>query len=157
MILLILNLVVVKNLTTKSSNKLGKEPMDTENTIVCNHVEGHVHLSNKKALYYNMKNYYESIGENPFKYIPLTYHIQDNLEDKEFERFTEEFKRLEEYDEERIETLKQEGKKKPKPTNIWIIKPGENTNRGSGIRVCNTLDQISSIGKPSKFIISQFV
>ena len=94
-----------------------------------------------------MKNYYESIGEDPFKYIPLTYHIQDNLEDKEFERFTEEFKRLEEYDRDRIETLKRDGKRKPKPTNIWIIKPGENTNRGSGIRVCNTLEQISSIGK----------
>jgi len=82
-----------KKSKTKPPIEPKKEPMDTENTIIWNHVEGHVHLSNKKALYYNMRNYYESIGENPFKYIPLTYHIQNNLEDKEYERFAEEFKR----------------------------------------------------------------
>lgn len=118
--------------------------MNTEGTIICNHVEGHAHLSNKKALFYNMKNYYESIGEDPFKYIPLTFHIKENLTDKEFERFVEEFKRLEEYDKEKAETMKKD-KKKAKPTNIWIIKPGENTNRGSGINVCNTLEQIKNI------------
>lgn len=147
---------------SRSDNKAGKngakslgvkpekEPMDTENTIICNHVDGHVHLSNKKALFYNMRNYYESIGENPYKFIPLTFHIQENLEDKEFERFTEEFKRLEEYDQDQIDN-KKDKKSKPKPTNIWIIKPGENTNRGSGIRVCNKLEEISSIGK--KYIL----
>jgi len=122
------------------------EPMDTESTITCNHLDGHAHLSNKKALFYNIKNYYDSIGDNPFTYIPLTYHIKDNLEDPEFTRFVEEFERLEKDDQEKTEALWLEKKKKAKPTNIWIIKPGENTNRGSGIKVCNTLEQIKNIG-----------
>ena len=29
--------------------------------------------------------------------------------------------------------------------NIWIVKPGENTNRGWGITVCNELDQVKGI------------
>ena len=28
------------------------------------------------------------------------------------------------------------------PENMWIIKPGENTNRGNGIIVCHTLQEI---------------
>jgi hypothetical protein len=28
------------------------------------------------------------------------------------------------------------------PKNIWIMKPGENSNRGNGIFVCNTLKEI---------------
>lgn len=131
----------------KGLPKADLEPMDTENTIICNHVEGHAHLSNKKALFYNIKNYYESIGEDPFKFIPLTYHIKENLEDKEFERFVQEFERLEQLDKENTELMWKEKKKRAKPTNIWIIKPGENTNRGSGIKVCNTLEQIKNIGK----------
>jgi len=30
-----------------------------------------------------------------------------------------------------------------KPHNIWIIKPGEITNRGTGITVLNEIDQIT--------------
>jgi hypothetical protein len=31
--------------------------------------------------------------------------------------------------------------------NVWIIKPGESTNRGNGIVVMNSLDQIASFIK----------
>ena len=82
-----------------------------------------------------MKNYYESIGEDPFVYLPLTFHITENLDDKEFEKFTEEFKKYEQEDKDKIEQVAKDKKIKPKPKNIWIIKPGENTNRGSGINV----------------------
>ena len=88
-----------------------------------------------KGLFYNMKNYYELIGEDPFKYLPLTFHIQNNLEDPEFKKFEEFFEKYQASDIEKAESLWQEKKKKAKPTNIWIIKPGENTNRGSGIKV----------------------
>ena len=30
---------------------------------------------------------------------------------------------------------------------MWIVKPGENSNRGYGIKVCKTLDEIKSIIK----------
>ena len=29
--------------------------------------------------------------------------------------------------------------------NLWIIKPGENTNRGCGIQVCKELDAIKNL------------
>lgn len=29
--------------------------------------------------------------------------------------------------------------------NIWIVKPGENSNRGNGIRVCSTLQEVKDI------------
>ena len=41
-----------------------------------NHLEFHWNLSNKKALYYNMKAYYLATGKNPFDHIPETYHVQ---------------------------------------------------------------------------------
>jgi hypothetical protein len=31
--------------------------------------------------------------------------------------------------------------------NIWIIKPGENSNRGRGIKVCRTIQDILKILK----------
>lgn len=30
------------------------------------------------------------------------------------------------------------------PKNIWILKPGENSNRGNGIMVCSTMKEIIS-------------
>jgi len=37
------------------------------------------------------------------------------------------------------------------PKNIWIMKPGENSNRGNGIFVCNTLREIvAEINSPDK-------
>jgi predicted butyrate kinase (DUF1464 family) len=34
--------------------------------------------------------------------------------------------------------------------NIWIVKPGENTNRGKGIYVCGSLPEIKSLVNQSK-------
>ena len=97
-----------------------------------NHLENQWHLSNKKALFYNMRAYYEAKGLNPFNYIPLTFHIQKGTEDPEFKKFLEYFNK-------RVDLMKEnnklrknpENKKKiPKIRNIWIIKPGEITNCG---------------------------
>jgi hypothetical protein len=67
----------------------------------------------------------------------MTFHVTD-VEDKEFKHFQEEYER-------RAETIKEEEKKKkneqfkygfkPKKRNAWLVKPGENTNRGTGIEV----------------------
>jgi hypothetical protein len=58
-----------------------------------NHLGNNFHLANKKALFYNMKNYYEMINENVFEYLPLTFHVQNGTEDKEFEKFLEYYKK----------------------------------------------------------------
>ncbi|EGR31979.1 tubulin-tyrosine ligase family protein, putative [Ichthyophthirius multifiliis] len=94
-----------------------------------NHLEDNFHLTNKKALFYNMRSYYQSIGKNVFQYLPLTFHIQEGKEDSEYIKFKEYF---------------QEQQKKNQP-NIWIIKPGEITNRGCGIKVLNDIYSIQLI------------
>ena len=52
-----------------------------------NHVTNNWNLSNKKALFMNLKSYYEAQKINPFDFIPMTFHITD-INDKEFMRFS---------------------------------------------------------------------
>ena len=42
-----------------------------------------------------MKIYYESLGENPFNYIPLTFHIKDGVDSEEFRAFTDKYQEYE--------------------------------------------------------------
>ena len=100
-------------------------------------MENNYHLSNKKALYYNMKIYYESSGQDWCSVLPLTFHIKEGPSDKEFQKFTEMFKDLDSG--KGNCTFEKLGKQ------IWIVKPGENTNRGCGIQVCRELQQIKEI------------
>ena len=55
-------------------------------------MENNFHLSNKKAIYYNMKVYYEAIGTEWFSVLPLTFHVKEGSNDKEFLKFSEVFK-----------------------------------------------------------------
>ena len=54
-----------------------------------NHMENNFHLSNKKAIYYNMKVFYDAVGQSTFDYLPLTFHIKDGLTDSQFNKFVE--------------------------------------------------------------------
>lgn len=64
-----------------------------------------------------------------FDVLPLTFHITKGVEDSKFNDFLDTYKKFQEY------------KKTDKDLkNIWIMKPGENTNRGNGISVCFSLD-----------------
>ena len=60
--------------------------------------------------------------------MPLTFHIRKGVVDEEYKRFVEVF-----------------NEEKDSEHNVWIIKPGENTNRGHGITVANDLAQIRAI------------
>ena len=44
-------------------------------------------MNNKKALYLNMKNYYDALDQDVFDNLPLTLHIKEGLDDPEFQRF----------------------------------------------------------------------
>ena len=72
-----------------------------------NKLENSWHLSNKKALFLNMRAYYQSLGQDPFHALPVTFLVRTGLDDPEFQKFKAEFK-----------------------GEPWIIKPGENTNQG---------------------------
>ena len=90
-----------------------------------NKLEDNYHLSNKKALFLNMRNYYEALSVDPFSVLPLTFHIKTGLDDPEFAHF------VQHYESNKDKT--------------WIIKPGENTNRGIGISVSKDFDEIKSL------------
>lgn len=47
-------------------------------------MEDGYHLSNKKALFLNMRFYYEALGQNPFDALPITFHVKSGIEDPEF-------------------------------------------------------------------------
>ena len=106
-----------------AADELKKET--SHNVITYSHMENNFHLSNKKALYYNMKIYYESVGQDWCSVLPLTFHIKEGPNDKEFLRFVELFKDYESG--KGTVQFDKLGKQ------IWIVKPGENTNRGCGI------------------------
>ena len=53
-----------------------------------NKIEDNFHVNNKKALFINMKNYYEAMNEDPFVNLPLTFHVKNGFDDPEFHRFT---------------------------------------------------------------------
>eukprot|EP00347_Sterkiella_histriomuscorum_P005415 403356704 len=115
-----------------------------------NRLDDNFHLSNKKALFQNIANYYKSKGLDPFEIaIPLSFHIRslDQQKDEEYKRFLFEFQKL-----------KQQGQQ-----NVWIIKPGENTNRGCGIQVSNSLSEIQSLLSELKiksqrtFIVQKYI
>lgn len=101
-----------------------------------------------------MRNFYNTMKQNPFDNIPLTFHIKDGMNDPEYGRFLEHFKQKEEEcvqkEKTRMEYKNSTDKQKQaisnqtkKPRNIWIIKPGEITNRGTGITVLSEIDQIT--------------
>lgn len=51
-------------------------------------LENNYHLSNKYALFYNMRKYYRALGRDPFEVLPLTFHIRTGTSDPEFFKFT---------------------------------------------------------------------
>lgn len=150
------------------------ETLKFTETKLYNKIEDNFHVNNKKALFLNMKNYYEAMGADVFENIPLTFHVKTGLDDPEFQRFKHYYfkfeddirnkkaaaklKRKEAQEQKQVvmsnnksddaqspqQAASSPDKKKDTeepqyyqspapPKNIWIIKPGENTNRGHGI------------------------
>lgn len=102
-------------------------------------------------MFLNMRIYYEAMNKDVFNAVPVTFHIKEGLEDAEFSRFKQYYFK----EEDEIKKQK-DAKKNPDGgivatetasarRNIWIIKPGENTNRGNGITVAKEFDEIKSI------------
>ena len=101
---------------------------------LANHLENHFHISNKKAMFLNIRGYFERIGKEPGEIIPLTFHIK-SYDDPELSKFEECYNKFS-----KDSSLK----------NIWIMKPGEYTNRGMGITVEKDLAEIKAIIKKTE-------
>ena len=57
------NTNINKSIIPQHNTAQGKSPSFNR---IHNHVEGNIHLGNKKALYYNLKNYYEALKKRSF-------------------------------------------------------------------------------------------
>ena len=79
-----------------------------------------------------MKQYYESIGMDPFASMPVTFHIKAGLSDPEFSRFTH---------------YHLQQKHLHQVNSVWIIKPGEDSNQGRGINITGEFKEISTLVK----------
>jgi hypothetical protein len=53
----------------------------------CNKLEKNFHLANKKALFSNLKCYYELLGKDPFAHMPITFHISTGETDPAYTEF----------------------------------------------------------------------
>lgn len=63
-------------------------------TKVYNRLENNFHLSNKKALFWNISEYYKSKGQDPWNALPVTFHIDHGINDPEFKKFTEYYNKV---------------------------------------------------------------
>lgn len=124
------------------------EKLHPEQQKVHNKLEYNECISNKKDLLNTMKRFYSSIGKNIHEKLPLSFIVTgDN--DPELKEFIKVFNKL--------ENSKQH---KKSFKNLWIVKPGEFTNRGQGITVCKNLQEIMSTFKSvhnSCYIIQKYI
>ena len=110
---------------------------------ICNHLENNFVLGNKKCLFLNIKNYYKLIQKDFKDIIPLTFHIK-SIDDAEWKNFVRVFEDMSLLNKKNINIKSNSDQftDNNKSHNIWIVKPGENSNRGTGIKIFNDLNSI---------------
>ena len=59
----------------KYSTEFTTTETDSYSLKMYNRLEDNFHLTNKKALFWNLKAYYQYINKNPYDVLPLTFHI----------------------------------------------------------------------------------
>jgi len=64
---------------------------DSSGLKMCNHLDHNYHLGNKKALFYNLREYCEKNKEDIFDIVPLTFHIENGKKDDQYLRFIDYF------------------------------------------------------------------
>ena len=80
-----------------------------------------------------MSNYYQNAQDCVvFDVLPVTFHLKDGFQDANFSKFEYYYKQCH---------LKNRDAKE----NVWVIKPGENSNRGNGIKVESGLEKIRQL------------
>eukprot|EP00397_Hematodinium_sp_SG-2012_P012824 GEMP01013006.1.p1 GENE.GEMP01013006.1~~GEMP01013006.1.p1 ORF type:complete len:657 (+),score=120.69 GEMP01013006.1:247-2217(+) len=112
---------VTKNNETKLEVSLKgtiREPM------VHNHFEGNGHICSKRGLCESWIALFKSQGLDPFDTVPLTFVVR-SVEDAEFGHFAKAYTTCAESQQ-----------------CVWIVKPGDFSNRGAGIRIYNSIEEI---------------
>ena len=101
---------------------------------VYNKLEGNSELASKKKLLSNMQSFYLGEKKDPFLFVPLSFHVVNGSKDTAFKKIVKAFQDFEE-----------RMKGDELLNNLWIVKPGEATNRGIGIKVCGTIEEIALV------------
>ena len=112
---------------------------------IYNKIEANHNLSDKKDLFLNLESYYKSIGVDSSENIPLTFLIEGGKESDSFNKFRQYYNLL---------------SSSPEEDNKWILKPGENSNRGQNIMVWQDIAQIEAYvetGTRSWYIIQKYI
>ena len=101
-------------------------------------MEDNYHIANKKGLLINLKDYYRLNGKCVFesKVFPHTFLLK--AKDR---RFMQEGEYMSSSPE--LDRLRKHMSENPKA--IWIVKPGENSNRGAGITLCENNQELEVI------------
>lgn len=77
----------IKRIDLYSKKKI-KQISSSKRLKVQNHLPTNYFIGNKKALFYNIKQYFTLKNADPFTIIPITYHINDQgVLDPEFAKF----------------------------------------------------------------------
>ena len=101
-----------------------------------NKLENNGELASKKKLFLNMLEFYQSKNLVPFEFIPETYYVKEGVQDQALTQL------------------------RKSPQRIWIVKPGEATNRGNGITVCDSYDKVSETiqkGKHKTYVVQKYI
>jgi hypothetical protein len=61
-----------------------KASCNPQEATIHNHLECNYFIGNKKALFYNLRQYYTLLNKNVFDYLPLTFHIKKGVDDREY-------------------------------------------------------------------------
>ena len=122
-------IVFVDKFINEIINKKGIVALEDKTSVkICNKLTNNHNLSQKKFLFHNLYSYYTLLNINPYDTLPRTFHVQYN-EDEEWKKFIDYFHSNQEKESKHFQ-------------NIWIVKPGENSNRGNRIIVTKSLDEI---------------
>ena len=129
--------------------RLIKRKVINENSTmqIYNHIEGINNLCDKKWLLENLNNYLKIRNPSILSFIPVTFHVKDTF-DPNFTDFLSYYNSIEKSSKFRLQ-------------NLWIIKPGEDSNRGRGIFISSNISEIKSFiqcaSKCHTYIIQKYI
>jgi len=141
--------VVTHNEESKLSLKQAEDsnpqeaPANPPPVRIHNHFEANHVLTAKAGLRETMFSFYTSLKRDPFGAIPLTFVIRQGSEDEEFKKWLAVYN----------------GMTESKGQNMWIVKPGSNSNCGCGIEVCDSVEEVQNIveSKNRSWIVQKYM
>jgi len=115
---------------------------DAVGPMIHNHFEGNAALCTKAGFCESWVEMFKAENKDPFDSFPLTFSIRTD-QDESFKEFEEAF-----------DTLAKEDNQK-----VWIVKPGDYSNRGSGIRIYDNKQEIKEriLSKERMWVVQKYI